>query len=216
MNALRNLPRKVLISLAVLVLSLAALAGAFPLLGSASEDADTMGVRLKGEIDTTRRQITQALDDQKYVEGHLQEFEDLMKSDRLVPHTRRAAVAELQKIATRNGVTLDYTFQAAPATSAAAAQSQPATGAYRVSVEQISLKVGAATDGAVYRFLEDLSDSFPGSAVTQTVRLARPPEITSAMLGSLGQSGSPGIVSGEIAVIWRTAEAQEKKEEAKK
>lgn len=216
MNSLRNMPRKVLISLAVLLLSLVMLGGAFPLLGGASEDAETMGIRLKSEIDSTRKQITQALDDQKYVEEHVEEYESLMKSDRLVPHTRRAAVAELQKIATRNGITLDYTFQAAPPTSAAAAQSQPSNATYRVSVEQISLKVGAATDGAVYRFLEDLSDSFPGSAVTQTVRLARPPEISSGMLASLGQAGNPGIVSGEIAVIWRTAEAQEKKAETKK
>lgn len=209
MNFLRNMPRKVLISTALLVFGLVLLGVLFPLLTGADEDADTMAARLNNEITQTRSQISQAITDQKYIAEHQAEYEDLLKGDRLVPHTRRAAVAELQKVASRNGISLSYVFQAPSANSLTAAQSQPTTAAYRVSVESISLKISAATDGAIYRFLEDIADSFPGSAITQSVRLSRVPDLTAGIMANLASGKDAGIVTGDIEVLWRTAEAQE-------
>ncbi len=213
MNFLRTIPRKVMMSLGVLALGLVLWGVQVPLLGGAREDADTNATRLRSEIDQTRKDLAQAGADMKYLEEHQEQFESLLKSDRLVPHTRRAAVAELQKIAVQNGITgLEYIFNAAPATSANAAQSQPTSGAYRVSVEQIELKVSAPTDGAIYRFLEDIKDSFPGSAVAQIVQLERPPTLTPAMMTALSKGEDAKIVTGDISVLWRTAEAEEQKE----
>ena len=199
MRALKNLPKHVLISLAVIIATAVIYGILLPTLGGARDEAFADNIKLGSEITRINGVIKQSTADKEYVVENQAQFEALLKSDRLIPHTRRAAIAQLEDAAHVNGLTtMSYDIGLVAANSLAAAASQPTGGetAYRVSVEEIILKIAAPLDGAIYRFLADISDSFPGAAIIQSAALAR----------------SGQTVQGEIKLSWRTAQALEKKE----
>jgi hypothetical protein len=170
---------------------------------------------LKKDIEGTTKSISQVKEDTAFVIANQAKYEALLQGDRLIPHTRRAATQALESVARANGVTgLNYSIAAAAAaTSLQSAQSQPVTGGYRVSVENITIKIGAPLDGVIYKFMADITDSFPGAAVIQTVTLERADKGRS--MGNGLASGE--LVTGEILMSWRTAQAEESKDgEAKK
>jgi len=199
MRILTALPKNVMISLAVIAGALVILALAIPFLGGGRDDTFAENARLQGEISRINAAITQSKSDQLYVAENLAKFEELIKSDRLVPHTRRAAVIDLEEKARSNGLTgLNYSIGAVATNSLRAVAGQPSAGTYRVSLEEIALKVAAPLDGAVYRFIDAITQKFPGAAVVHTLTLMR------------GATPATGV-QGEIGVSWRTAQEQEKK-----
>jgi hypothetical protein len=208
---LAALPRQVLISSAAILVALIAFAIMLPVVGGARDEAFAENSRLNGEIGRVRTEITQAKTDADYVKANVEAFEALLKGDRLIPHTRRAATVALENAARANGLTaLSYNIQAAAAaTSPQAVQSQPKTRAYRLSVENIELKIAANIDGAVYRFVDDISRAFPGSAVIQDVSVTRAPVITAASLDQVSRGQDAKLVEGTINLSWRTAQAEE-------
>jgi len=206
-----TLPRKVLISAAVIVAALIALTALLPLLGGARDEAFAENSRLNSEIARARTGITQAKNDAEYVAKNTEAFEALLKSDRLIPHTRRAATVALENAARASGLTaLSYNIQAAAAAnSPQAVQSQPTTKAYRLSVENIELKIGANIDGAVYRFVDEISRAFPGSAIIQDVTVSRAQVITAESLNQVSRGQDAKLVESTINFSWRTAQAEE-------
>jgi hypothetical protein len=211
MKFFENIPKKVLISLGVILGSLLIFVVLLFTLGDSRLDAEGSRQRLTNDIAATKKALAQTQADHKYIGDHQAQFETLLKGDRLVPHTRRIAILELQRVGVADGLSaLSYSFKPIGIMSAAGAQSQPTSDAYRVSVENIALKVSAPIDGDVYRFVRDINAAFPGSIVVQSIKLTRAPEITSAMLAAISQGQDAQIVSGEVSVLWRTAEAQEK------
>lgn len=210
---LSEIPRHVLLSVGVIVGAGAIFAVLLFVLGGARDAAVADNARLTSEIQRTQTAIAQAQGDHDYVRTNQAKYEDLLKSDRLVPHSRRAAVVELQRIAQRRGLTsLGYSFSAAASNSLQSVSAQPATAAYRLSVEDVLLKVGAPVDGAIYGFVSDISQAFPGAAVVELVTLKRAPRITDQALAALAEGRDSGLVSGEIKLSWRTAQAQETKD----
>jgi len=213
-----NFPRAVLISLAVGIAAIAIIAITVPVLGGARDEAYAQNGRLNGDIARVRKGTTDTQADIDYVQQNGAQYEALLQSDRLVPHTRRAAIVELENSARNNGLTaMTYTIGAAAAsTSAQAVQSQSAAGGYRVSVENITLMVGAPTDGSIYNFIADIMNTFPGSAVVQSMSISRASFISAAALEALSRGEDPKLVEADIIVSWRTAQAEEKKDEGKK
>lgn len=206
-----SLPRYVLISTAVLLGCFVILGVAAPFLGSALDAAIAENQRLKNEIQTSETGIIRAKDDYQYVVDHQASYEKLTRGDKLLPHTRRAAVIELQRVANQRGLTtLNYSFAAAAATSALAASAQPQTENYRVSVEAVELKVGAPYDGAVYGFVADITEAFPGSAVLDSITLTRAQQVSDTMLAAISKGEEAQLVTGEVRLSWRTAQAQDK------
>lgn len=206
-----TIPRNVLISTIVLLVSALVFGASFHFLGGARDSAIAENARLTTEIQTAESGIIRAKDDYQYVVDHQADYEKLIKSDKLLPHTRRAAVVELQKVASQRGLTtLNYSFSAAAATSAQAVMAQPKSGTYRVSVETVELKVGAPYDGAIYGFISDVTEAFPGSAVLDSVSLARAQGLTDAALSAISSGQEAQLVTGEIRLSWRTAQADEK------
>lgn len=205
-----TLPRKVLISIATLIGAALAFALALPLLGGARDDAFARNGQLTADIANTNTAIAQAKSDIDFVKANQPKFEALVQSDRLVPHTRRAATTELEEIARANGfTTLNYSISAAASsTSPKAISTQPQSSAYRISVEDIKVRVGAQLDGPVYKFIAAITDAFPGSAVIQGFTLAR---VDRAKGGTAmrDKNGRLELVGGDIDISWRTAQAQE-------
>jgi hypothetical protein len=212
-----DIPRIVLVSIGVILVSLGALAALVPLLGGALDAAVVDNARLKTAVEKTTRDIAQAKTDQVYVKENLAAFETLIKSDKLIPHTRRAAVLEFNNVGRQRGLTaLSYNFDMAKGNSVKALESQPKSGGYNVSVENIELRVGAPLDGNIYRFIADISDTFPGSIIVNGFELKRPPEITPLALEMVSRGQDSQLVTGTIKVSWRTAQADDKKAEAGK
>jgi hypothetical protein len=210
-----DLPRPVAIALATIVAAIAVLAILFPVLGGARDNALTENRRLTTDIGSTTTALNQSQDDQDFVRANQAHFEELVKSDRLIPHTRRAAIVALGEVARIHGVNLTYAFNAAESQSAAAVGSQPRSDAYRVSVESIDLKVDAPIDGAIYEFVTDINASFPGAVVIESVSLRRADRLSASALDLLSKGQSSQLVTGDILLSWRTAQAQEKKEAGK-
>jgi hypothetical protein len=208
---LSTLPRNVLISAIVLLVSALLFGAAVHFLGGARDGAIAENARLATEIQTADTGIIRAKDDYQYVVDHQAEYEKLIKSDKLLPHTRRAAVVELQDVAAQRGLTtLNYSFSAAGANSLQAVAAQPKAGTYRVSVETVELKVGAPYDGAIYGFIADVTEAFPGSAVVDSISLARAQDLTDTALAAISAGQEAQLVTGEIRLSWRTAQADEK------
>ncbi len=182
-----------------------------PVLGGARDRAFAENRRLTGEIGSTTASIKGAAADYEYATDNMAQFEALLESDRLIPHTRRAAVLQLQQTARAHGLTgLNYNFAAAQLGAVAGGSKTTAgQGAYRVSIEDVTLKVDAPTDGAIYNFIADITEEFPGAAVLRSVALTRPPQITAQILSQLSQGG--GAVTGEVIISWRTAQAEDQK-----
>ncbi|MBY0511323.1 MAG: hypothetical protein K2P94_14365 [Rhodospirillaceae bacterium] len=178
-----------------------------PVLGGARDDAQNETRKLTTDIGATTQAVSTAKADHDYVVTNLEKFEALIKSDRLIPHTRRAAVTALGEASTAHGITLNYNFGAAiGANTVKSAESQPKSTAYRVSVESIELRYSASYDGPVYGFVADITQSFPGSAILESFSIARSP--SGDILSSLSASGGK-LVQGEMRVSWRTAQAQQ-------
>lgn len=204
-----DLPRKVLISAAALVGSGIAFALLLQFLGGALDGALTENARLKRSIDQATRDTQTVDSDYQFVTENTEYFEKLVKGDRLIPHTRRDALKQLQNLAQEHGVTAmtaEFSIATAPATKAAAASPGQAE-AYRVSVEAIKIKLGSPIDGQIYAFAADLRRNFPGSAVLMSMKLSRPPKVTSDMLAQISKKGA--IVNGEMELVWRTALANQ-------
>lgn len=213
-----DLPRNVAIALVTLVVTLLLFGTSFVVLGGARDEAIVQNGSLTRDISQTRASIIQVTQDREYVLANQAQYEALLKSDRLIPHTRRAAVVELQRVAQIRGVTrLDYGFAGiAAADSAQGVQAQQASAAYRLSVERVTLKVGAPVDGVVYGFVADIADAFPGSAVIERLQLKRPEVITEADLAALSSPQGGALAEGVVIFSWRTAQANEAAEKGAK
>jgi len=200
---LPDLPRKVLISAVILAVSAVLFGISVEFLGGALDSANAENARLKQAIDQTTRNIATANTDYTFVTENTAYFEKLIGGDRLVPHTRRDALRQLQSLAQEHGLTaLTADFEAAnDKTAPAAGQAQ--ADAYRVSTETIRIRLGSPLDGQIYRFAADLRGNFPGSAVLMSLKLARPPQVTPDMLAQINKKGA--IVTGEMELLWRTA-----------
>ncbi|MGE0282891.1 MAG: hypothetical protein AB7E79_03720 [Rhodospirillaceae bacterium] len=210
-------PRRVLISAAIIIFVLVMFAVLVPLLGGARDGAVARGEQLTSNITAAQGKLTELSGDQEYVQEHRAEYEALIDSDKLVPHTRRAAVVNLTESATANGLSaLSYNFTAAPATSLAAVSSQSVAGGYTVAVESIELEVGAPLDGPIYRFISDIMQSFPGSLVIESMTLSRTPEISAAALAAVSAGRDAQIVEGTLSLSWRTAQADKSAAAAEK
>jgi hypothetical protein len=212
-RVLAGIPRPALLGISVIIVTGTLFVLSFFLLGGARDNALAEGRRLQGQIDGTIKAISQSKQDQEYVEKHSARYDELMKSDKLVPHTRRAALAALSDAAAPHGLqdSLSYTFSAASASSLESAQSQPTSGAYRVSVETVSLKIAAPMDGAIYRFLDDINHAFPGAVALESLILTRVPEVNEGALAQVA-SGSARLVTGDVVLSWRIAQKEESKE----
>lgn len=210
MKGLLTLPRKVLYAVAAIIGSLLLFAVLYPTLGSARDEAINRQARLNAGIGQVNTNIAQVAADSNYVTANKAEYEALVNSDRLIPHTRRTAVIALQEAARARGLTaLNYSFTIAPATSLKSAEAQPTSGAYKLSVEDVALKVGAPIDGYIYGFMSDIGNSFPGGAVIEAVVVRRAPRLTDAILNTISRGQDARLVEGEIQLSWRTAQAQE-------
>ncbi len=195
---LTTLPRPVLISSTVIVTVGVLFAILVPLLGGARDDAFGENARLTGEIQRANVSINQARTDITYIKDNQEKYEALLKSDRLVPHTRRTAVVELQNAARATGLTsFTYSIGKVSSNSLRSATGQPSSGDYEVSLEEIGLVVKAPYDGSIYRFIDSLTQNFPGAAVVYGFNLTR------------GLTVSDGV-EGQINVTWRTAQAKDK------
>lgn len=207
------MPRTVLLSVTVLVAVMVAFVAAVVFLGGARDGAIEEHARLESEIQRTRTAIATAQTDYDYVVENRAKYESLLESDRLVPHTRRAAVLELQKIAEQNGIPeLNYSFEASRANAPSAAGSGNAAGAFRLSVEDVKLTMSAPFDGPLYGFVADITEKFPGAAVVNTLKLSRVDSVTDEALKGVSEGRSGSIVDAELIISWRTAQAVDKAE----
>ena len=207
-GVLADIPRPVLISSAIIVAALILYGILLPTLGAARDSAISQNESLSQQISNTRNSLNQSASDQQFVHDNLAQFNTLMESDRLIPHTRRAAISELQRLAVARGLTnLNYSFQAAGDASPELAGSQPTSGAYKVSLEQVELKAGAPFDGPIYGFIDDLTKSFPGSAVVQTISMSRAPRVTDTALKDVSEGRDSRLVEATVTLSWRTAQA---------
>ena len=132
-----------------------------------------------------------------------------LKSDKLIPHTRRAALTALRDAAAPHGLedSLSFTFTSASGTTAA--QSQPTSGDYRVSVESIVLKIAAPLDGAVFRMLDDVNRTFPGSVVLESMTLSREPSVNETQLAAISAGAIFARFWGSNFILADRAEGRE-------
>jgi hypothetical protein len=210
-------PKNVLISAAIAIFALLMFAALIPVLGGARDAAITRGEQLTSSVAGAQSKLAGLGVDHQYVLDHREEYETLLASDKLVPHTRRAALVTLQETATVHGITgLTWTFTAASATSRAAVESQSLAGGYTVAVETIELTVDAPLDGPIYRFVSDIMQTFPGSLTLNAFTLSRAPEITGAALAAVSAGAPSQIVKGEISLSWRIAQADKTSSEKAK
>jgi hypothetical protein len=223
---LPDLPRPVAIASAAMVVSVFLFGVLYFTLGAGRDQAVEVNGRLTADLAQSQKNTKQVSEDFKYVSENQQKFEDLLQSERLVPHIRRAAVRQMQTLALRHGLNprvFSYDFATAvdKAAVAAAAQAPAKPGApaaaaalgagptYRINVESVTLKIGAPLDGQIYGFVRDLGTDFPGAAVVQSIDLQRPAKISSDVLNQLSRGEDSGVVTGEIKFLWRTAQANE-------
>lgn len=201
-------PKSVLLSVGVAIFSLLMFAVLVPLLGGARDEAIARGERLASDISGAQSKLAGLNSDQQYVIDNRAEYEALVGGDKLVPHTRRAAVTTLQETATVHGpMGVRWSFTAAGATSRAAVASQSSAGGYTVAVETIELDIDAPLDGPIYRFVADIMQTFPGSLIINSLTLQRAPQISSLALAAVSAGRESQLVTGEISLIWRTAQA---------
>jgi hypothetical protein len=205
-----RMPRKTALASIVMTFTLIIFAGLFFTLGTSHDDAFDRNVALKKDLGQTTSTVKKLKDDRKFILDNQEKYEELLHGDRLVPHTRRVAVTQLTNLALQRGLTtVNFNFTAAGERAASAAASQPVTGGYKVKVEKIELKVGSALDTQLYDFIQDLGESFPGSAVVEQFTLERAPEITTEALNQVSRGHESGLVHGDVQLTWRIAEAEE-------
>lgn len=207
---LKLIPKPVLISAAVAVVSLVGLVLSIIFVGGALSDGEALNIRLKNEQGEIGKKLGTSSTDYKFSVDNREKFEAILASEKLVPHTRANAAQQFEALARARGIeSLNYGFAAAAEQSLSAVKSQPTTGGYKVSVENVDLKVGASLDSPVYGFLMDLSDDFPGAVVIQSFTMKREPTITDTAIDRLSHGLSSGLVTAEVKLLWRTAQAVE-------
>jgi hypothetical protein len=209
---LPDLPKPVLISVLVMAGSLFLLAFLWFTLGDATDTAEQDVIRMRGEMSSTQAKVKQSREDYEFVTKNQQRFEALMASDKLIPHTRRTAIRQLQALAVEFGLTsLNYNFQAAGVQAPDAVSAQPKSDDYRVYIENIELSVGAALDQSIYSFLAAVYDDFPGSMVIAALDMQRPLRVEAEALNAVSRGEDSKIVEGKIVYSWRTAQKQDAK-----
>ncbi len=210
------IPRNVLLSIFVLLGCGVSFIILLFTLSSARDEAVIANLRLNAQLQETVAATSTAEADIAYVAENSPTYERLLKSDRLIPHTRRTAIVRLQEVARAHGLSaVQWTFNAVADNAAGSALAQPKSAAYRLSVEEIGLKAGAPFDGPIYSFIADIANAFPGAIIVESVTLGRAPGLTDAALRAVSGGRDSGLVSGDLKLIWRTAQAQESEENKK-
>jgi hypothetical protein len=195
------------ISLAVIGASLLLFIILLPTLGTATSDTEDAVRRLTSEVSQIRSNLNQSREDHDFVVANKDRFEALMNSDKLIPHTRRAAIRQMQAHAFEFGLTtLNYNFQAAGAQTPQAVANQPKSDAFRVYVEQVELTVGSPLDQNLYSFVAAIHDDFPGSMVITGMELERLPSVSTEALNLVSRGQESGLVKGKITYTWSTAQ----------
>jgi hypothetical protein len=206
------LPKKVMISIGVIGTSIILFAVLYFTLGAATEQAELDVTRLKGEISGAQTKVRQSKENYDFVLANQDRFEVLMRSDKLIPHTRRTAVRQMQALALEFGLTaLNYNFQAAGGQAPDAVSNQPKTGDYKVYVETIDLTLGSPLDQNMYSFIAALHDDFPGSMVLAEFEFSRAPALSNDALNLVSRGEDSKLVQGKIKYSWRTAQKQDQK-----
>ena len=209
-----DLPKPVKLSVAAIGGCLVLFILLFFTLGSGLDTAESDARRLQGELQTLQKNVTQSKQDIEYITKNKDRFDALMSSDKLIPHTRRTAIRQMQALALEFGLSnLNYNFQAAAAAAPEAVTSQPKGDSYRVSVESIELSVGSPIDSSIYSFMAAVHDDFPGSMVLTEVELERASSISAEALNNVSRGADSGLVKGKLKYLWRTA--QQNKQEKK-
>ena len=205
-----RMPRKAAFASLVMIVTLVVFGVLFIFLGGYDDDQIEKNAALKGNLDKVTKNAKMTRDDRQFVLDNKDKYDELLRGDRLVPHTRRVAMSQLQTIALQRGLTTlssNFTVAANPTTGGAATAA--VSGGYRVQVEKVDLKIGASLDTQAYEFMLVLNESFPGSAVIEEFKLDRAPEITTDALNQVARGKDSGLVRGELRFTWRTAQAQE-------
>lgn len=209
---LPDIPKKVAVSLAVVLSSGLSYVLLLLTLGEAADAATADVARLRNQVATTKTRIETAKDDISFIASNKGRFDALMASDKLIPHTRRTAIRQMQTLALEFGLTtLNYNFQAAGTQGAEAVSSQPKSGDYKLYVENIELTVGAALDRDIFAFLAALNDDFPGSVVILNLEMSRAPLVSAEALNAVSRGEDSKLVEGKLRVTWRTAQRQDEK-----
>jgi hypothetical protein len=207
---LPELPRRVAIALGIIIGSGALYGALLFTLGTAVIDATIANGRLKAEIADARQKSSTAQSDFDMVAANKEKFEQLMQSEKLIPHTRRDAARQLQAVALQHGISsLNYDFAVVADKAPAAVASQAKSDAYRVDVEGISLKIGSPLDGQIYNYVLDIQKDFPGTVILQSMDLSRAPQVTTSMLDRVSQAQDAGLVIGDVRLLWRTAQSKQ-------
>lgn len=207
---LPDLPKPVMISVSVIAASLLLFLLLLPTLGAARDTAEADVIRLRNDVSTTQKNLRQSRDDYDFVLTNQQRFEALMASDKLIPHTRRTAIRQMQTLALEFGLTgLNYNFQAAGLQAPEAVTAQPKSGGYRVYIENIELTVGSPLDQSIYSFIAALHDDFPGAMVVSDYELSRAQSISTEALNLVSRGEDSKLVQGKIKYSWRTAQKQD-------
>ena len=203
-----RMPRKVAIACVIMSATLITFGLLFIFLGGAHDDAQARNGDLKRNLDSTTRAFKTAKDDRQFIVENSERYEALLRGDRLVPHTRRVALAQLQTLALQRGLSsMQYNFTTGTGPTGGAAAT--VAGGYRLQVEKVDIKLGAPLDTHVFEFVLDLADSFPGSAVVDQFALERAGLITDEALNQVSRSKDSGLIKGEVHFSWRTAQAQD-------
>ncbi|MBL8642496.1 MAG: hypothetical protein JNK21_01075 [Rhodospirillaceae bacterium] len=206
------LPKIVLISVSVIGAFFVFFVLMYFTLGSARDTAEQDVTRLRADISSVQARLKQSREDYDFVIKNQQRFETLVASDKLIPHTRRTAVRQMQALALEFGLSsLNYNFQAAGLQAPEAVANQPKSTDYRVYVENIELSIGAPLDKSVYSFMAAVYDDFPGSMVLTDLEMGRAAVISPEALNLVSRGEDSKIVTGTIRYSWRTAQKQDEK-----
>lgn len=206
-----RMPRKAAIASITMGVTLVTFGLLFLFLGGAHSDALEKNQSLKKNLTQTSTTAKQAKDDRQFVLDNKEKYEELLRGDRLVPHTPTVAQDHLSMLVRKRGLTsASIAISAVGEGAAAKVASQPVSGGYKVQVQKLELKVGAPLDTQIFEFLLDLGESFPGSAVVEQFKLERATDITTDALNQVSRGTEAGLVKGEVTVIWRTAQAEDK------
>ena len=199
-------PRRVAVSVAVLAGSAVAIAILYPTLGLSHDAALERVTALTGEAQSTESKAIQAATDYDFVIGGKERYEKLIAGDKLVPHARRDAVAQMQTLGREFGLsTVNYSFKGSNSQSPTAQTAQPRTGDYRVNIESIEISIAAPFDGMIYGFIAAMLEDFPGAIVVDKFELGRQTDITAEALNAVAR-GQSQLVGGKLDVTWRTAQ----------
>lgn len=203
---LPDLPMPVLISLGVIIVFLGLFAGLYGYVHGQLEQTRTNEQQLTADLNSTRGAIDQARVDYDFVNENATRYEKVLESDEIIPHTRRAAIRQLQQTALDAGLTgLTYGFKPAEA-GAGGVRGRDVFGNYRLSIEDVDLSINAHYDGQVYDFIERLVEDVPGAAVVSTLDMHRAERISFDMLNSISRGLPSGLVMAEMTFSWRTAQ----------